>query len=104
MTFINVVELEKSFLTLFLILARSHSFGDLWGGGGYPPPPVGAKLVQTPVGARVNLILSWKPGYYLIVISFTGMPFFTLLTVQNVSWQEAGLIGELPQNKSWGGE
>ena len=36
---INVVELDKSFLTLFLILARSHSFGDLWGGRISAPPP-----------------------------------------------------------------
>ena len=55
MTFINTAELDKSFLTLFLILARTHSFGDLCGGGGYAPP-VSAKLAQTPVGARVNSI------------------------------------------------
>ena len=53
MTFVNVVELDKSFLTLFCILARSHSFGDLWGWG-VSAPPVGAKLAQTPFGARVK--------------------------------------------------
>ena len=57
MTFVNIVELDKSFLTLFLILARTDSFGDIWGGVGYPPPPpVGVKLAQTPTGARVKHI------------------------------------------------
>ena len=31
----------------------SLRFRDLWGGG-YPPPPAGSKLAQTPAGARVN--------------------------------------------------
>ena len=51
--FVNIVELNESFLTLFWILARTHSFGDRKGGG-YPPLPVGAKLAQTTIGARVN--------------------------------------------------
>ena len=58
MTSVNIVELDKSFLTLFLILARTDSFGDLWGvgGAGIPPPSVGVKLAQIPVGARVKHI------------------------------------------------
>ena len=52
MTSGNIVELDKSFLTLFLILARGYKFGDLWGAG--TPPPIGAKLAQTSFGERVN--------------------------------------------------
>ena len=55
MTYINIVELDKSFLRLFLILARTDSFRDLWRGR-VPPPPVGVKLAQTPVSARVKHI------------------------------------------------
>ena len=45
---VNIVELNESFLMLFWIFARTHSFGGLRGGGGYQPPveewhkPVGA--------------------------------------------------------------
>ena len=54
MTYINIVELDKSFLRLFLILARTDSFRSLEGAG--TPPPVGVKLAQTPVSARVKHI------------------------------------------------
>ena len=40
MASINIVELDKSFLTLFLVLATMHSFGDLLGGAGTPSPSV----------------------------------------------------------------
>ena len=51
MALADIVELDKSFLTLFLILARTHSSGDLWVGqvsAPPPPPPVVRSWPRTP--------------------------------------------------------
>ena len=73
MTFINTVELDKIFLTLFWILARTHSFGDLWEGGICPPsvliwprPPSVRGLIQFVNDQRTfysDFLFSWHDTF-----------------------------------------
>ena len=56
MTSINIVELDKSFLKFFFYFRWDTWFWRSLGAGaaGIRPPPLGTKLAQTPVGARVH--------------------------------------------------
>ena len=54
MTLVKIVDSYARIQCRLLLVSNVLGFRDLRGGVGYPPLPVGTKVAQTPVGARVK--------------------------------------------------